>query len=161
MKRILIVDDMEQNRYVLEATLRGYGYEVVTSHNGTEALAAARAQPPDLVISDILMPVMDGFALCRAWQADERLRRIPFIFYTATYTDPKDEQLALDLGADRFVLKPQEPQVMHEIVRAVLASGAKTAGAAFAKVRPDEIVTLREYNEVLVRKLEKKPRGRS
>ncbi|HUR56068.1 MAG TPA: PAS domain S-box protein, partial [Opitutaceae bacterium] len=154
MKRILIVDDLEENRYLLEATLRGYGYEVVSAPDGAEALAAARTQPPDLVISDILMPVMDGFSLCRQWRADERLRRIPFIFYTATYTDPKDEQLALDLGADRFVLKPQEPQVMREIVRAVLASGAKTAGAA--RVLPDEIVTLREYNEVLVRKLEKK-----
>ncbi|MBI3415844.1 MAG: PAS domain S-box protein [Verrucomicrobia bacterium] len=156
MKRILIVDDLEQNRYLLEATLRGYGYETISAPDGAEALATARRHPPDLVISDILMPVMDGFALCREWRADERLRVIPFIFYTATYTDPKDEQLALDLGADRFVLKPQEPQVMNEIVRAVLVGGAKTAGTGAAKVSPDEIVTLREYNEALVRKLEKK-----
>ncbi len=156
MKRILLVDDIEQNRYLLEATLHGYGYETVSARDGAEALATARLQPPDLVISDILMPVMDGFALCRAWRADERLRGIPFIFYTATYTDPKDEQLALDLGADRFVLKPQEPQVLIEIVRAVLARGAKPAVPGATKALPDELVTLREYNEVLVRKLAKK-----
>src|SRR3972149_444414 len=98
MKRILIVDDLEQNRYLLEATLQGYGYETVSATHGAEALAAARSQPPDLIIADILMPVMDGFALCKQWRADERLRAIPFIFYTATYTDPKDEQLALNLG---------------------------------------------------------------
>jgi PAS domain S-box-containing protein len=155
MKRILIVDDVEENRYLLEATLPSSGYEVVSARDGEQALALARQNPPDLIISDILMPVMDGFALCRQWRADELLRKIPFIFYTATYTDPMDEQLALDLGADRFLLKPIEPQVMIRAVAEVLA-GAENGALKNGKSQQEEVVTLREYNEVLVRKLEKK-----
>ena len=91
------------------------------------------------------------------WRAEATLRGVPFIFYTATYTDARDEQLAMDLGADRFVLKPQEPQVMHAIIQEVLSRAAKLSTAAAATSRPtDETVTLREYNEALVRKLEKK-----
>ena len=99
MTRALIVDDNLQNLYLLESILRGYKYEVVTARNGAEALDAAIKKQPDLIIADILMPVMDGFELCRKWKADERLNRIPFIFYTATYTDPRDERFALSLGA--------------------------------------------------------------
>ncbi len=157
MKRILVVDDIAENRYLLEAMLRAYGCEVITANDGAEALASARRQPPDLVISDILMPVMDGFVLCRLWHADESLRGIPFMFYTATYTDARDELLAMDLGADRFVIKPQEPQVMIVIIQEVLARGAKPPAVAVSlPPRTGESDTLREYNEVLVRKLEKK-----
>ncbi len=103
------------------------------------------------------MPVMDGFTLCKHWRAESALRDIPFIFYTATYTDARDEQLAKDLGADRFVIKPQEPQVMHAILQEVLAGGSKGSAVAVVATPPsDETVTLRESNEVLVRKLEKK-----
>ena len=125
MKRILVVDDILENRYVLEATLLADGYDVVSATNGVEALAIARSQPPDLVISDVLMPVMDGFALCRQWQREETLRKIPFVFYTATYTDARDGQLAKDLGACRFVIKPQEPHELFEIIRSVLAGSVK------------------------------------
>ncbi len=157
MKHILVVDDIAANRYLLEATLKAFGIEVTTANDGEQALASARSSPPDLVISDILMPVMDGFALCRHWRSEEPLRRIPFIFYTATYTDARDEQLAMEVGADCFVIKPQEPQVLIELIHDVLARGAKSAAETVASKTHDvETTTLREYNEVLVRKLEKK-----
>src|SRR5512138_1639234 len=105
MARILVVDDKSENRYMLEVLLKGHGHEVDTANNGVEALARAHAVPPALVISDLLMPVMDGFALCREWKGDDLLKRIPFVVYTATFTDPQDEKLALSLGADRFVIK--------------------------------------------------------
>ena len=59
-----------------------------------------------MIITDILMPVMDGFTLCREWKKDNRLKRIPLVFYTATYTDPKDREFAMNLGAESFIVKP-------------------------------------------------------
>ncbi|MBU0661612.1 response regulator, partial [Patescibacteria group bacterium] len=99
--KILIVDDNEDVRMILKKTLESNGYSVKDASNGKEALKAAKESPPDIIISDILMPVMDGFQLCREMKADEILKKIPFVFYTATYTDEKDEELALKLGADR------------------------------------------------------------
>ena len=110
MMKALVVDDNQQNQYMLEVLLSHNGYEVELASNGVDALELARHSLPDLIISDILMPKMDGFSLCRAWKGDEQLKDVPFVFYTATYTDPKDEEFALSLGADRFVIKPMEPK---------------------------------------------------
>jgi PAS domain S-box-containing protein len=156
MTRVLIADDNLQNLYLLESILKGYHYEVVKAVNGAVALDAARKNPPDLIIADILMPVMDGFELCRQWKADERLAGIPFIFYTATYTDPKDEAFAKSLGAERFIVKPQKPDILGRMVLDVLEE-AKVKNPA-VPVRPlgDEMEVLRQYNETLFRKLEKK-----
>jgi CheY-like chemotaxis protein len=154
MTRILIAEDNPQNLYLLESILKGSHYEVVSAKNGAEALDAAMNNPPDLIIADILMPVMDGFELCRRWKVDERLKQIPFMFYTATYTDPKDERFALSLGADRFVVKPQKPEILGRIVADILAEYQKNQTAAEPTL--NEMESLRQYNEVLFRKLEKK-----
>ena len=122
MQRLLIVDDKEEEQYLLKVLFEKSGYRVDFASDGVQALAVARAAPPDLVISDILMPVMDGFTLCREWRNDKLLFRLPFVFYTATYTDPRDEEFALKLGADRFVVKPIEPDVLLRIVEEVLAA---------------------------------------
>lgn len=121
MSRILIVDDNQKNLYLLEAILKGNGYEVTTATNGAEALAAAKDDPPDAIITNILMPVMDGFELCRRWKADERLNSIPVIFYTATYTDQKDREFACKIGVDRFIIKPQKPEVLADEIKEILS----------------------------------------
>ncbi len=134
MSTILIVDDHEQNRYLLRTMLAASGDEVLEAANGAEALELARRTRPDLIISDILMPQMDGFALCRECKRDEQLRDIPFVFYTATYTDPRDEALALQLGAARFIVKPVESEDFLAILREVLQAHA--AGQVAAPAAP-------------------------
>lgn len=107
MKKCLIVDDEEQNRYLLEVILTSCGWETRAAANGqSRALAKARSDPPDIVISDILMPEMDGFALCREWKTDAVLKLILFVFYTATYTEPRDEAFALSLGRNVYRQTP-------------------------------------------------------
>jgi len=156
MNKVMVVDDNAQHVCVLQALLSDSGYEVVTAANGAEALEKARDDPPALIVTDILMPVMDGFTLCRQWKADERLKRVPLVFYTATYADPKDKQFALSLGAERFLVKPADADVFLDMVRGVLAQ--YEAGDVSQEREPvaDELVQLREYNEILVRKLEHK-----
>ena len=120
MAGILIVDDNSNNLYLLGSILKVFGYEVIPAVNGAEALALARKSKPDLIIADIFMPVMDGFTLCREWKADERLKYIPFVFYTARYTSSKDEKFALSLGAEKFLTKPQEARTLIGIVQRLL-----------------------------------------
>ncbi len=161
---ILIVDDKLENLYLLRVLLGSKGYNVIEATNGKEALERARETPPALIISDILMPVMDGFALCRAWKEDAQLTSIPFIFYTATYTEPKDKEFALSLGADRFLVKPQEGQVFLREVEGALSAGKQagnrsnhaTAALPEEKTEVSEKDFYRQYNARLVNKLEDK-----
>jgi PAS domain S-box-containing protein len=120
MTHVLIVEDLEDGRYLLKAMLEGNGYRVTEARDGLEALIAARSDPPDVIVSDALMPTMDGFTLCRAWMQNAALRAIPFIFYSATYTSPEDEKLALALGAVRYLIKPQEPETFLAELTTVL-----------------------------------------
>jgi len=156
MKKILVVDDDENNISYLDTLFKAQGYQVTTANNGLTALQAARRNPPDIIISDILMPVMDGFMLCREWKNDSLLKNIPFMFYTATYTDPKDEKLAMELGADMFILKPQEPDVLMSIVRKLMDSRKPGITEKAPKPELSEEEVLIKYNEALFRKLEKK-----
>lgn len=156
MPRALIVDDKPENLYYLEAMLCGNSYSVERAANGLEALAAARANPPDLIITDILMPGMDGFTLCRHWKQDSRLRAIPFVFYTATYTDLKDEQLAMSLGADLYLIKPQEPDAFMRQIADVLQRHQDHQLLKPPSPPMEESSYLREYNSALIRKLEDK-----
>ena len=156
MKHVLVVDDKTENLYLLRMLLRGHGFEVDEASHGAEALVKARARPPQLIVSDLLMPVMDGYSLLRYWKADARLGGIPFVVYTATYTDPSDELLALDLGADAFILKPAQPEAFMARISEVLALHDRRALQPVRVPIADEQVTLKEYSEVLVHKLEDK-----
>ncbi len=156
MARILIVDDESANRYLLEVVLSSNGHEVVQTANGAEALEAARAAPPSLIISDILMPVMDGFVLCREWKADDLLGRIPFIFYTATYTEEEDERFALSLGADLFLRKPLEPDALLAAVEAALGDEKTAASRPKPIDLAAELAFLAAHDEALARKLQHK-----
>lgn len=152
--RILIADDQAENIYLLEALLQGSGFEVQCAANGVEALDLARQAPPDLLITDLLMPKMDGFELCRQFQREPALATTPILVYTATYLEPEDERLALSLGATRFLIKPQEPDILLGAVQELTRGEHK--GLAAEKERQEEL--LRRHNAVLMRKLEQKIR---
>ncbi len=154
-KRVLIVDDNSTNLYMFETILKGYGFEVISANNGKEALDKALENPPDLIVTDILMPVMDGYTLCRQVKSDDTLKNIPVVFYTATYTESKNKDFALSLGADRFILKPQEPDILINILNEVLEK-KHTDSKAEIKPLGDEMEFFRQYNEILFSKLEKK-----
>ncbi len=156
MKRVLIVDDKEENVYYLQALLSGHGFEVETARHGAEALVKARQHPPELIVSDLLMPVMDGYTLLRHWKSDARLRSIPFIVYTATYTEEQDEKLAISLGADAFILKPAEPEDFLARIRVVENAAVVAQPVTRFESADGEQETLKIYSETLIRKLEEK-----
>jgi len=107
------------------------------------------------------MPVMDGFNLCKKCKEDANLKKIPFIFYTATYTDESDKKFALQLGADKFLIKPSEPEVLIEAIDEILddyeniETKIETA-LPVNDIQIDEKEYYKDYSETLIRKLEKK-----
>jgi diguanylate cyclase (GGDEF)-like protein/PAS domain S-box-containing protein len=141
---------------MLETLLRGYGYEVKCVSDGVEALDELSQNGIELIISDILMPRMDGFQLCREIKKNERLNKTPFVFYTATYIDPQDEEFALSLGAERFIVKPQEPDVFVGLLREVITAYEANLLKVSQPPLKDETIYLKEYNDRLVKKLEDK-----
>ena len=154
--KILIVDDIEENLYLLETLLKGSDYQVVTARDGVEALDKLKKGPIDMIVSDILMPRIDGFQLCRECKKDNSLKKIPFIFYTATYTEKKDEDFALSLGVEKFIVKPMEPQAFLKILGEVIKEHKKGGLVAPKEPIKEEEIYLTEYNKRLIQKLEKK-----
>lgn len=120
MAKILIVEDDKNSRYLLEKMLQADGHQIVSAENGEVALRVACQDTVDLVISDIMMPVMNGFRLCRDMKRDAALKHIPFVFYTATFLEKEDEELAMGLGASRFIVKPLKNAALLAEVNQVL-----------------------------------------
>ena len=148
---ILIAYERESEQVALEQMLVGRGHQVLRSQNGLAALDAARRDPPHLVVCDIVLPRMDGFALCRKWKQDERLQSIPFVFYTRRHDDPKYERFALELGAERFLSRNDKPESLIAAVDELLAGiPATPANVPLATVAPaDEALARRAQAHAL------------
>src|SRR5260221_3672523 len=119
--KILIVEDSATQAEQLRYTLEQHGYHLSTARNGREALAAIRANPPTLVISDIVMPEMDGYQLCRHIKQDDQFKNIPVILLTSL-SDPVDVVRGLECGADNFVFKPYEEEYLQARITYLLAN---------------------------------------
>ncbi|KAF0095995.1 MAG: LytT family response regulator [Puniceicoccaceae bacterium 5H] len=129
MTKILVLEDDEQVRLPLVDLLEANGYEVLTAGDGREGIERARKDAPDLIISDIMMPDVDGFAVFEAMQSDPATAIIPFIFLTAK-TDPADVREGLGLGADDYITKPFQPKDLLEAVRVRLEKYQRITSAA-------------------------------
>src|SRR5579862_1906854 len=129
MATILVVDDLAANREVLVSLLRYKGHRLLEAEDGSQGLAAALAERPDLVITDVLMPVMDGYEFVRQLRADPATRGIRVVFYTAHYGEREARALAFSSGVADVLTKPVEPEDVLRVVDRVL-SGESPAAAA-------------------------------
>ncbi|HKA46117.1 MAG TPA: response regulator, partial [Burkholderiales bacterium] len=150
---ILIVDDHASNLKQLRAQLEMESHTVLEAANGVEALQVLERESVGAVISDTLMPNMDGFRLCREIRKSEKFNSLPFILYTSAYTSPEDRQLAKLVGADRYVVKPAPARAIFDALHD--AANKVRLGAPVDSTQ-DESYVLRPYSETLVDKLEEK-----
>lgn len=148
---VLVVDDHPTNRKLLRVILESEGHSVIEARNGAEALKTLEREPIDVVISDLLMPVLDGYKLCSEIRRRDDLRSIAFIVYTATYTSIADESLAYDLGADAFLRKPANAAtIIHTIEE------AKHSERSVPKIELDNTDVIGHYAQRLSEKLDEK-----
>ncbi len=151
---LLIVDDDPINLKLLRAQFAAEGHSVVEASNGIEALQALAHASVDGIVSDILMPEMDGFQLCLEIRKNKKLSALPFIFYTSTYSSPQDQRLARTVGADDYLSKPRPTnEILGALNDAMQRTRPRIAAAA---ARQDESYVLKQYNAALVRKLEQR-----
>ena len=120
---ILVVEDIPNILQLLEFTLKFKGYPVITASNGQEALERIEHEHPALVITDILMPKLDGFALVQKLRTDPRTNDIPIILLSATFVAPEDKAFAIKLGVARFLEKPVDTEEFLLSVAEVLTGG--------------------------------------
>lgn len=103
MATVLVIDDRETNRKVLSTLLRHTGHQVLEAINGQDGLSKAHSMHPDLIITDLLMPVMDGFEFVRLLRSDAIYAHVPVIYCTATYVEPSARALADACGPTHFL----------------------------------------------------------
>jgi two-component system cell cycle response regulator DivK len=126
-KRILVVEDQEDNRRILRDLLTSVGYEVIEAVTGDEGVAMAGAHTPALILMDIQLPGLDGYAATRRIKADPALRQIPIIAVTS-YALSGDDLKAQQAGCDAYVSKPFSPRVLLATIREFVPSaGPDTA----------------------------------
>lgn len=155
--KVLIVEDNDNDRSLLELIMKHHGWDVLVAKNGIEAMEILEKQKPDLIVSDILMPRMDGFELLWSIKNKEDTKNIPFIFYSAIYTGEKDKILAIALGAEAFIEKPKEPEELFETIKEVFHS-IKTVKLPDLRIIKEEEFFLKAYSHIVASKLDQKVR---
>ena len=148
----LIVEDDPTSRMLLRRALETEGHRTAEAANGVEAMQLLERDPVDAVISDILMPLMDGFRLCYEIRRSKKINcTVPVVLYTATYDSPSDRQLAQTVGADAYFLKPVP---VGELLDAVRHASCNERPSVRRAEPDDEVYFLERYSAALVRKLE-------
>lgn len=151
--KALIVEDRPQDRRLLAAYLQKNGYEVIQAADGAEGLRLAAQTRPDLIVSDLMMPGMDGFQFLREVRKSAELRETCFVVYSATYSGKSEQELALVSGADGYILKPQEPDAFWRELQAILH---RCRGEKIPLPLPSDGEYLQRYSSVVGNKLVQK-----
>jgi PAS domain S-box-containing protein len=151
MATILVIDDQPVNREFLVTLLSYGGHRLLEAGDGSRGLAVAAAERPDLIITDLLMPTMDGFEFVRLLRADEALAGTAVVFYTATYLETEARSLADACGVRHVMTKPAEPETVLRVVAEALREGAPSAPVAHEAFQEEH---LRLLTDTLARKAE-------
>ena len=118
-KKILVVDDEPVIVKVVASRLKANGYDVISAADGQEALTVARAEKPDLIILDVMLPKMDGYRVCSLLKFDDHFKKIPILMFSARVQE-EDKQRGIEAGADDYMVKPFDPKVLLEKIEALL-----------------------------------------
>ena len=148
---LLIVEDDPDILKLLDATLTFRGYRVITAKNGKEALEAIHVKHPAIVITDIMMPTLDGFGLVHRIRINPETREIPVVFITATYVTREDREFALNIGATRFIQKPVDLEKFLATIAELMDQGLPPVIKPF-----NEFDFYKEYRRRLQAKLDEK-----
>ena len=157
--KVLIVEDNLDDRGILRSVFHAHGWETIEAGNGAEGLDLTRLHNPGLIISDALMPCMDGFQFLRIIKMHPEFKKIPFIFYSAVYTGFKEEDLAISLGAEAFIVKPKEPEELWGMLTGIMKAhehGEKKD--ALGELTENDEDFIKKYGEVVTTKIEEKIR---
>lgn len=156
---ILIVEDNANEREILRFTLEHHGCMVIEAADGLEGIDLAIHHQPDIIVSNTLMPRMDGFQLLWALKADPKLTSIPFLFYSDTFTGEQEKKLAISLGAAAFIVKNKAPEsVWLQADAAITATGKPKKTTVYPTIDKSDRKHLREYGRIVATKLEEKVR---
>ncbi len=148
LKRLLVVDDEPNLLRAVEAVLRGEGFEITTARSGREALVAVAQSLPDLIVSDVRMPGMDGFQLARKLRASTHSALVPIVFLTAK-DETEDRIEGFQSGVDVYLTKPFEPDELVAVIKSVLQRVERTRSTIARLVGSEEKETVFVRDEAL------------
>ncbi|MCK5180875.1 MAG: response regulator [Candidatus Omnitrophica bacterium] len=117
--KVLIVDDEETNIALIRAALKDIDHELIVAHDGEQGIALAKAEMPDVIILDVMMPKFDGFKVCGMLKSDKRFARISVIILSSRAGDD-DVQIAREVGADIYMVKPFDQDELNRNVKQLL-----------------------------------------
>lgn len=123
MARVLVIDDEPDVRWVLRLSLERAGHEVIMAEDGLRGIAMAQRQHPDVIVLDLMMPVMDGYGVLDALGRDDRTKRVPVLVLTAKAL-PEEEGRVTEAGATRFMTKPFEPSDLASTLEGMLGGNS-------------------------------------
>lgn len=156
--KALIVEDNDDDRRLLKEAMKYYGWEVLDAPDGEIAFDLAIKEKPAVIISDILMPKIDGFELIWMIKQNEETKNIPFIFYSAVYTGDKEKKLTMALGAEAFIEKPKEPEELHRKIFEIVEQCQikKSSRLPDMELIIKEQDFLKKYSSIVAAKLDEK-----